>query len=399
MSGFGNGGTLELFKVYRPKKFEAKAMWRYAIRVARYQVRCAQRQEQFREAGEKGNNLLAHARILVQQGALDGAQLEDFNDDYVPYLARTLRSLQATVGDLSEENESLRRMLKSLMTPLTKEGLVLKELELQDEVTEDQIDREIQALEREQAARETARLQALVEEDAASVGSEGSWRSRGSRSRRSADVDDVATDAEAEADAEAEEESRAEPDGEELNLHSPYESLLPPIKQSRESTASVSASSSCTGTKRRTSTSKGMGTSTSTNHFPSYLEREVMRKQRAAQTRNETILAKAAQLMREADLRDALDLSLPPLSPPHSRESGGGAGVRGRLVTSPTREQRAASAGGRGSEFEEKPHSVATDTVAAVVGVIARVREQCGTDAGKRLSKMERQLLSSPFAK
>ncbi|KAJ1381694.1 hypothetical protein B484DRAFT_440828, partial [Ochromonadaceae sp. CCMP2298] len=136
-------------------------------------------------------------------------------------------------------------------------------------------------------------LQALAEDASVGyVGTEGSWRSRGSLGR-SADVG-VATEEEEEGEG-----SGAEAGTEELCLHSPYESLLPPIQQS--STASVSASP--TETKRRAQTSRGTGSSssssTSTPHstFSSYLQREVMRKQSTAQTLNETILYRMILLL------------------------------------------------------------------------------------------------------
>ena len=118
MASFEEIEVVDPWKVYRPTesaKADARAWWRYAIFAELYRVRCFQRAEKWREAGNKNMNILSHIRVLIaSHGSVEDVDLSSVSDSYLNDTAEELKYLQTVVGDLSRENMTLRRMIKSL---------------------------------------------------------------------------------------------------------------------------------------------------------------------------------------------------------------------------------------------------------------------------------------------
>jgi len=261
MASFEERSLLDPIRVFRPKAHDAKAWWRYAILAERYKVRCAQREELWFKAGASNMNILAHIRSLIKKhGSFDGVNLDDANGDFVEEEDSTkkLHPLELVVDDLNRENMALRKMIKTLLTPLARESFVAEEMSIED------LDKQISVFE-EFAAK-------------TSVAASPSPRSQhNSPLRLGGQMEDEADDQLVASLANC-------VDSPNINLHSPYENLLPPIaltdkdingpKSARNSRASI-----------RNSPQKP-----AQDKFPSYLEREAMRRETIAKKRQEAIM-------------------------------------------------------------------------------------------------------------
>lgn len=277
MAQFEQKYPVDAYKVYRPNesaKVNAKAWWRYAILAEVYKVRCLQREEMWHIAGNKGMSILSHLRfIIAQKGNMDNIDQEDVNENYVADTMRKLKSLEHVVSDLDRENMALRKMIKTLFTPLARENFTSEELTLQD------IEQEIDILE-SRALNTSKRL-----EYADSLQSPQSLGSTGGSSFRPGDS--MIIDAEEEAECLLLESLTSSVDSPDLNIRSPYEKLLPPIELTQRDMQDPNKSTrkSKGGSPKGSPKSPRLKPINPKDKFPSYLEREAMRKEQAAKKR------------------------------------------------------------------------------------------------------------------
>lgn len=273
MAQFEEKYPIDAFKVYRPSvsaKVNAKAWWRYAILAEVYKVRCLQREEMWRVAGNNGMNILSHIRLIIaEKGNMDNMDQEVVNENYVADTMRKLKSLEHVVSDLDRENMALRKMIKTLFTPLAKENFVSDELTLQD------IEQEIEIL--DSRALEAATTKRLAFESYAN--SPESFKSAGTNSFHLGGSMEEADDFDGE-EYQLLDTLASSVDTPDLNIRSPYENLLPPIEMTQrdmQDPKSVTRKN-----KDGSPKSPRLKPINPKDKFPSYLEREAMRKEQAA---------------------------------------------------------------------------------------------------------------------
>jgi hypothetical protein len=275
MAAFGESDTLEPWKLYRPvesAKTNPKAWWRYSILAERHKVRAFQRAELWRLAGNKGMNLLSHLRVLLAgNGSEDGVDLSGLSDTYLNDTAGKLKALETVVDDLNRENMTLRKLLKSLLTPLAKENLSNDHLTLQ------YIESQVTRFDENEKLDSTAKYLSPTNLSPRSKGASPTRVLDGSSTSCERDAEDVKIIA-----------AISTIDASDVNLRSPYEKVLPPIalteKDLREP---LPVSKRGKPASLRRPKIKPVNPK---DKFPSYLEREAMRKEAAAQKRNERIL-------------------------------------------------------------------------------------------------------------
>lgn len=271
MAQFEEKYPIDAFRVYRPTvstKENAKAWWRYAILAEVYKVRCKQREELWRVAGNKGLNILSHIRfIIAEKGNMDNMDDEEVNENYVTETVRKLKNLQNTVSDLNRDNMVLRKMLKTLFTPLAVENFASDEITLQD------IEQEIAIFE-SRALTASKRL-TFEDIDQPSQSFDCDSQCEGiMESGKAADFEVLESLA----------SSVGTPD---LNIRSPYENLLPPIDI--QDTKVVPKKNNKAGSPK---SPRLKAVRPKDKLFPSYLEREAMRKENAAKKKERANLVR-----------------------------------------------------------------------------------------------------------
>lgn len=277
MASFEDRSLVDAIRVYRPTIKNGKAWWRYAILAERYKVRCTQRKELWQQAGMKNMDILADIRSLIQKYGLDGAKLDGgatsdkildgINEDsanlnsenFQADTGKRLDELSSVVGDLNRENMALRKMLKTLLTPMAKESLIASELSIED------IENEISVYE-EFTAKSTIHSPTPSQSD---VVVNSPLRLGGSME------DDLELEDQLLASLAGSIESPS------INLRSPYENLLPHIGPT------VPLPHRGKGVK------KSPRSKLQEKVFPSYLEQEAIRKEKAAEKKKKDIMVSA----------------------------------------------------------------------------------------------------------
>jgi hypothetical protein len=275
MAAFGGSDTLEPWKLYRPvesAKANPKAWWRYSILAERHKVRAFQRAELWRLAGNKGMNLLSHLRVLLAgNGSENGVDLSGLSDTYLSDTTGKLKALEIVVGDLNRENMTLRKLLKSLLTPLAKENLSNDQLTL--------LYIESQVARFDQHAKFDSPTEYLPPTNLSprSNGASPTKMFGGSATNSERDAEEVKIIT-----------AISTIDSSDANLRSPYEKVLPPIALTENDLREHIPASKCG--KPASLRQPKIKPVNPKDKFPSYLEREAMRKEAATQKRNERIL-------------------------------------------------------------------------------------------------------------
>jgi hypothetical protein len=248
-----------------------RAWWRYSILTEIYKVRCLQKEDAWRVAGDKNMHLLSHIRVIIANngGNVDGLDLSEASENYLTETTSKLRALEAALEILNRENMTLRKMVKDLLTPLARENLIGDTETLQ--YIEDQI------ATYELHAATTKLLQ---------ISNEHELESSDALVPQSLAVE---TDEYIESE---DEQLVAAIDAQDNKIRSPYENLLPPIALTehdmREPLTRGTVSSA--KSKHRAPNSGRGKPAKKTEKFPSYLEREAMRKEQARKKREQIIL-------------------------------------------------------------------------------------------------------------
>lgn len=254
MSSFEDRCLVDGIKVYRPiLRNDAKGWWRYAILAVRYEVRCSQREELWREAGIKSMDILAHIRTLVEK---QGFLVDPENKS--GQTTKNLHDLEMVVDDLHRENMALRKMIKSLLTPLAREGFV------GDGFSVEHVEKEI----------------SVFEEYATHA-------NKKSPSPRSHHVSPLRLGGEMEDDADDQIiENLANSVGTaQLNIHSPYENFLPSISPNGRDGSRSKRANTFHG---KSSPQKPIFEKTL-----SYVERETLRRETIAKKKEQEVVVRA----------------------------------------------------------------------------------------------------------
>ncbi len=260
MSSFADRCLVDGIKVYRPaKRNDAKGWWRYAILAVRYEVRCNQREELWREVGIKNMDILTHIRSLVEKQSLLAEP-----DNHRGQTAKNLNDLEMVVDDLHRENMALRKMIKSLLTPLAREGFVGEGFSVAD------IEKEI----------------SVFEEYATNANKKApqSPRSRhASPLKHGGEMEDDADDQVIENLANSIETAQ-------LNIHSPYENFLPSISPNGRDGPRSKRANTFHG---KSSPQKPIFEKTL-----SYVERENLRRETIAKKKEQDVVVRNLTLLR-----------------------------------------------------------------------------------------------------
>jgi hypothetical protein len=259
------------WKVYKPAvsaHVNPRAWWRYSILTELYKVRCLQKEDAWRVAGDKNMHLLSHIRVIIANngGSVDGLDLSEASENYLTDTTIKLRSLEAAVDILNRENMTLRKMVKDLLTPLARENLI------GDAETLQYIEDQIATYELHAATTKLLPPTEDLEEPS------------DARPRDTLTID-------AEDYIESEDgQLVASIDAQDNKIRSPYENVLPPIalterdmREPSKGTSSIKSKSSAPNSGRGKPAAK-------TEKFPSYLEREAMRKEQARKKREQIIM-------------------------------------------------------------------------------------------------------------
>lgn len=265
MASFEKLSLVDPIRVFRPRAHDAKAWWRYAILAERYKVRCAQREDLWLKAGLSNMNILAHIRSLIKKhGSFDGVNLENVDENFKEDSMKNLHPLEMVVDDLNRENMALRKMIKTLLTPLARESFVAEEMSIED------LDKQISVFEEFAAKTKVTSSPSPHSQHNSPLRLGGQMED---------DVDDQLISSLASC-----------VDSPNINLHSPYENMLPPIALTEKDKNGPKSAHNSRGSLRN-SPQKPVQ-----DKFPSYLEREAARRETIAKKRQETILVGALSL-------------------------------------------------------------------------------------------------------
>eukprot|EP01032_Pedospumella_encystans_P008350 gene8350-9923_t len=208
-------------------------------------------------------DILAHIRTLVEKQGL----LAD-PENKSGQTTKNLHDLEMVVDDLHRENMALRKMIKSLLTPLAREGFVGDGFSVED------VEKEISVFE-EYATH-------------ANKKSPQSPRSRhASPLRLGGEMEDDADDQIIENLANSVETAK-------LNIHSPYENFLPSISPNARDVHRSKRANTFHG---KSSPQKPIFEKTL-----SYVERETLRRETIAKKKEQEVVKKADQLLRTSML-------------------------------------------------------------------------------------------------
>lgn len=255
MALFEDRSLIGAIKVYRPTRSnDAKAWWRYAILAVRYQVRCTHREEIWREAGITNMNILADIRSMMEK--------QDFfvGENCDRETAHSLHSLEMVVDDLHRENMALRKMIKSLLTPLARESYVSEGMSIED------IENEISVFD-EHARKGTHKKSPVT-----------------TRSHNTSPLK-LGGEMENDMDDQLIEDLANTIGKSQLNIHSPYESFLPSIFVKDHETHDGSRA-------HHASKIQGKGSPQKPAHEKSlsYVEREALRRETIAKKKGQEIM-------------------------------------------------------------------------------------------------------------
>jgi hypothetical protein len=120
-------------KIPRPDVFNARGMWKYAILSELRKVKWTRREELWRQAGLKGAEILAHLRMLIKEkGSFDLDHTVEVNENYLAEMPQKIKSLELAMEELNNENKTLRKMLKTFLTPIAKEEFSTEDVSLSE---------------------------------------------------------------------------------------------------------------------------------------------------------------------------------------------------------------------------------------------------------------------------
>ena len=277
MASFAPVDPVEVIKAYRPNVSaldNPRAWWRYSILAEAYKVRCQQREEKWRIAGNKSMNILAHIRLLISANgnSLD-IDFSEVDEDFMNTTASRVVALETVVDQLNRDNMMLRKMLKALLTPIAKENLI------NDAESLSYIEEQIAQFDNYTAAMQTMEASNNIHTKIIYESNELIEAEEIENQLQDEMISTLANSIET-------------PD---INLRSPYENVLPPIEMTENEFQELPKAGKIFGKKSKSplKSSQTLNNSTSPNKTeknPSYLEKEAIKKETKKKKKEQMIM-------------------------------------------------------------------------------------------------------------